>query len=79
MPEYCVTWSIELSAADPLAAAQEALAIHRERDSLATVFTVREAGEEGQPFRVDLTCGTVAVVTAAGEPAPPNRLDEDER
>lgn len=67
MPEYFVTWGIELSAADPLAAAQEALAIHREQDSLATVFAVCETGDEGRHFRVDLTRGTVAVVTAAGE------------
>ena len=41
--EYRVAWEIDLDAADPVAAARHALAIHRDPASTATVFTVTGA------------------------------------
>lgn len=40
VPEYHVTWGIDLNAADPVDAARKALAIQRNAASWATVFTV---------------------------------------
>lgn len=40
MEEYRVTWTIELSASSPRAAAKKALKIQRDKHSLATVFVV---------------------------------------
>lgn len=40
MKNYRVLWEIELEAETPLAAAQEALEIHRDPDSIALVFRV---------------------------------------
>lgn len=40
MTEYTVSWEIDLDAESPLEAAREALAIHRDPESLATVFRV---------------------------------------
>lgn len=43
MPEYLVTWKIELEADDPAEAAVQAQAIQWDRDeSLATFFTVKD-------------------------------------
>jgi hypothetical protein len=52
-PEYTVTWTIDLNATSPRAAAEAALEIHRDRQSSATVFDVRAIGEEATT-RVDL-------------------------
>jgi hypothetical protein len=52
MPEYHVTWEIDLYADSPCEAAKEARAIHRDPDSLATVFDVTD--ETGETPRVDL-------------------------
>ncbi|MGW6569825.1 hypothetical protein [Streptomyces sp. NPDC054975] len=40
MPEYTVTWEIDVGAADPVDAARKALAIQRNAASWAAVFTV---------------------------------------
>ncbi|MEV5204381.1 hypothetical protein [Streptomyces sp. NPDC053720] len=41
MTEYRVTWTIDLDADSPVHAARKALALHRDRLSWATVFTVQ--------------------------------------
>ena len=51
--EYAVTWTIELTASSPRAAAEAACAIQRDVASTATVFDVR-ALDEDTPSRVDL-------------------------
>ena len=51
MPEYRVTWEIDLTADSPYEAAQQALAIHRKPDSIATVFEVHG---EGRSVTIDL-------------------------
>ena len=48
---YYVTWSIELEATSPKAAAEMALEIQRDPTSIATVFTVFD--ENGVETRVD--------------------------
>ena len=40
--EYRVTWIMELDATSPEDAAKEALAIHRDPDSLATCFDIED-------------------------------------
>jgi hypothetical protein len=56
MPEYTVTWVIDLEADSREDAARKALAIHRKPDSIATVFLVREITEDpGQQVEIDLT------------------------
>jgi hypothetical protein len=45
VPEYQVTWTISLDASSPVAAARQALAIHRNPASWATVFTVESDSE----------------------------------
>jgi hypothetical protein len=52
MPDYLVTWEIEISADNPVLAAQEALEIQRGTESSAVVFEV--ADEHGEITRVDL-------------------------
>jgi len=53
MPDYLVTWTIDIKADTAEAAAREALAIQRDPNSTATVFdTIDDAGETR---RVDLT------------------------
>lgn len=42
MPQYLITWEIELDADSPEEAAEEALRIHRDPDSEATVFDVMQ-------------------------------------
>jgi hypothetical protein len=53
MPEYCVTWTINLEAESALEAAQEALLTHRDPDSTALCFTVQDL-EDGLFQEVDL-------------------------
>ena len=48
---YFVTWNIELDATSPEVAAEMALAIQRDPESIATVFTVFD--ENGVETRVD--------------------------
>ena len=49
---YHVTWEIDIGAASPKEAAEKALAIQHDPDSLATVFDV--ADEAGDITRIDL-------------------------
>jgi hypothetical protein len=51
--EYAVSWTIELTASSPRAAAEAACAIQRDAASTATVFDVR-ALDEDTSSRVDL-------------------------
>ena len=52
--EYRVTWTIDLDADSPEDAAHKALAIHRNPDSWATHFEVRDP--RGRTQEVDLGC-----------------------
>jgi hypothetical protein len=52
MPEYHVTWEIELNADSPCEAAVKALAIQRDPDSIATVFDVTD--KAGTTEQIDL-------------------------
>lgn len=45
MSEYLVTWSMSIEADDPVDAAQQALGIHRDPQSIATVFVVELVGD----------------------------------
>jgi hypothetical protein len=54
--EYHVSWEIDLYAESPREAAERALAIQRNPDSMATVFVV--ADEEGNIEHIDLKDGT---------------------
>lgn len=57
MAEYYVTWEITLEAEDAYEAAEKALAIQRDPESIATVF---QAQTEGLAMvEIDLTEGTV--------------------
>lgn len=49
---YRITWEIDIHAASPLEAARQALAVQRDANSMATVFTV--ADEEGETLTIDL-------------------------
>ena len=53
MNEYRVTWAIDIDAESPLAAAEEALRIHRDPTSIATVFAVKRHDTE-QTVTIDL-------------------------
>lgn len=62
MNEYLVTWGIELDADSPEDAALQALAIHRDPKSIATVFNVAEQiapGVRGSYVVVDVHEGVV--------------------
>ena len=56
MKEYLVTWQIEITADTPEDAAREAFMIHRDPDSMATVFEVQERTKDGhgEPIRIDI-------------------------
>ena len=54
--QYLVCWEIDIWAKDPKAAAEKALAIHRNPESIATIFSVFEDGH--YKATVDLTEGT---------------------
>lgn len=53
MRRYLVTWEMEISADDPTQAARLALEIHRDPESLATVFDVLDMRDRSRT-RVDL-------------------------
>ena len=42
MPEYRITWDIDLWADSPREAAEKALSIHRNPESIPTVFAVTD-------------------------------------
>ena len=52
MPDFLVTWSIDITADTPEEAARKALAYMRAKDSTANVFDVFDG--VGEPVRVDL-------------------------
>ncbi|MCG3177579.1 MAG: hypothetical protein MOGMAGMI_02553 [Candidatus Omnitrophica bacterium] len=52
MPDYLVTWEMNITADSPLEAAQRAWYYMRTPDSTANVFDV--TGEDGRTVRVDL-------------------------
>jgi hypothetical protein len=52
MPEYHITWTIDLEAATPEAAAREALRIQEDPNSWGKVFYVTD--EKGKTVSVDL-------------------------
>jgi len=56
MKTYYVEWSVEVDAETPEAAAREAVAMHRDPDSIANVFDVIECTEtgNGEKVRIDL-------------------------
>lgn len=47
-------WKMVIDATDPVAAAQEALRVQRDPESIATVYQVKAAGDEDGPVTVDL-------------------------
>ncbi len=53
MPEYRVTWEIDINAPSALQAAKQALQIHRSEDSIATYFEVQHKGN-GRKWSIDL-------------------------
>jgi hypothetical protein len=53
MPEYRVTWEIDIEAATPEEAARKALTIQRDANSRATVFNVTD--EDGEMEDIDIT------------------------
>lgn len=59
MRTFLVYWEMDIEAETPVEAARKALAIHRDPDSIATVFEVRGPRSSVQ---VDLTEGTTVEV-----------------
>lgn len=51
---YLVRWEIDIDATSPEAAAEKALEIMRDKESVATVFSVIELAEAGDWKVVDL-------------------------
>ncbi|RLC88670.1 MAG: hypothetical protein DRJ03_01995 [Chloroflexi bacterium] len=68
MTEYLVVWKIELTADSPQEAAAEALKIHRDAESYATVFDVVDM-DTGKEVRVD-TCPRHTIVGVQPMKAP---------
>ncbi len=54
MPMYHVTWEIEIDADTPRDAAERALEIHRNPQSIATVFTVADTSDALDPEGVEI-------------------------
>jgi putative heme degradation protein len=54
MPNYLVEWHVNVSAATPREAAQQALDIQRDPESWATVFQVTEHDTFTDPVEIDL-------------------------
>ena len=63
MPDYLVTWQIELEAASPAEAAARALVIQRDATSIATVFSVQDNTEGGDANPQVIDLNTDAVLT----------------
>jgi hypothetical protein len=61
MVEYSIQWNIDLDAASPVKAAKEALKVHRDRESIATIFEVTNK-KSGTMFIVDLSSENTCVV-----------------
>ena len=54
---YRVTWTMDIESDSPQHAAQLALTIHRDPNSIATVFEVTD--EQGDFYKVDLLYGLI--------------------
>ena len=52
MPTYCVRWIIDIEVDTPEVAAQEALRIQRDPDSIATVFEVQDQDGNASSWRL---------------------------
>ena len=52
MTSYSVNWQVEIDAESPVEAARQALKIHRDQNSTATVFDIYD--EDGNSTHVDL-------------------------
>jgi hypothetical protein len=57
---YRVTWEIDVDASSPRDAAEQALAIHRDPFSTATVFTVKTAGRRSEMIDLEVAWGEEA-------------------
>ncbi len=55
---YFITWEIDIEADTPMEAAKQAFAIHRNPDSIASIFDVID-NATGQNFRIDVLEDTV--------------------
>lgn len=64
MADYLVEWRVDLEATGPKKAAMEALSMHRDQGSTATVFEVTNK-KTGAKFLVDLSEKTCIMVTNA--------------
>lgn len=53
--EYKVAWSIDIMADSSREAAEKALEIQRDKESMATVFDVSEEVQSGSPERIDVS------------------------
>ena len=71
MPEYKVSWEIEVTAENPRDAAEQVLKIQQDQDSLAKVFFVQPA-DDTDHFTIDLMddcqyCTSGGVCSACGK------------
>jgi len=57
MPQYLVTWTIDIDAASPVDAASEALRIQRDAESQATFFQIQRDDRPRKRWAVDLDPG----------------------
>ena len=64
MAEYIVEWRMDLEETGPVKAAKEALRVHRDTGSIATIFEVTNK-KTGTKFLVDLSEKTCVTVTTA--------------
>ena len=66
---YRVVWEIDIDAESPKEAVEQALAIQRDPESIATVFTVLESTPHGggKTFQIDLSeqCGKCRQLTGS--------------
>ena len=53
MALYDVTWNMPIEAASPFEAARKALAIHRDPESIASVFVVHRLDEKSPEWTID--------------------------
>ncbi len=71
---YHVVWEIDIHAQSPRDAANEARAIQRDKDAIATVFDVTEAGSD-KTVRIDLAEDLRDIAEAAGAPLSNEEID----
>jgi hypothetical protein len=60
MPEYLVSWAIQVDADNPLEAARRAREMQLDPNSLATFFTVAD-DDNGESFAVDVADGEAEI------------------